>query len=203
MGISERKEREKQEMQDLILNAAAKIFLKEGFDKVSIRKIADAIEYSPATIYLYFKDKNELFYAIQKQAFDKFFLYFQTVSPTEDPIDRLRNLGEVYIRFAMENPGYYDLMFIMRAPMESIENALDWDEGSKSHNILHEIVNQCVAKGHFKGQDPFIVAHIIWSFVHGLSSLHVRERMKMFPEDQRENMILEALKVFNDWMKKL
>ncbi|WP_020528750.1 TetR/AcrR family transcriptional regulator [Flexithrix dorotheae] len=203
MGISERKEREKQEMQDLILKAAAKIFLNEGFDKASIRKIADAIEYSPATIYLYFKDKNELFYAIQKQAFHKFFNYFQTVSPNQEPIERLRNLGEVYIKFAIENPGYYDLMFIMRAPMESIENTHDWDEGSKSHNVLHEIVNQCVEKGHFNGQDPFIVAHAIWSFVHGLSALYVRDRMKMFPEKNRENMITEALGVFNDWMKKL
>ena len=203
MGIAERKEREKQEMRELILQTAGKMFVEEGFDKTSIRNIAEAIEYSPATIYLYYKDKNELFYAIQQEAFLKFFEYFQTVGPMEDPIKRLKTLGEVYLRFALENPGYYDLMFIMRAPMEAERTLHNWEEGMKSHHVLHEIVGQCMEAGHFKGHDPFIVAHTVWSFVHGLASLYVRDRMKMFPEETRESMINEALNTFNSWMEKL
>ncbi|MDW7693956.1 TetR/AcrR family transcriptional regulator [Flammeovirgaceae bacterium SG7u.111] len=203
MGISERKERERQEMKELILHTAADIFVKSGFEKTSIRNIAEAIEYSPATIYLYFKDKNELFYAIQKEAFNKFFEYFQTVNREGSSVKMLRSLGEVYIKFAIENPGYYDLMFIMRAPMEAEDNMDDWDEGMRSHNVLFEIVDRCVEEGHFKGQDPFYVSHAIWSFVHGLSSLYVSDRMKMFPEENREKMMQEALHIFNDWMEKV
>lgn len=203
MGIAERKEREKQEMRKLILRTAAKIFIKDGFEKTSIRNIADAIEYSPATIYLYFKDKNELFYAIQKDAFHLFFQYFQRVGPMDDPMDRLLELGKVYLQFAVENPGYYDLMFIMRAPMEASDNEQKWEEGKKSHDVLHEIVNQCAAAGYFKGQDPFIVAHTIWAFTHGLASLYVRERMKMFPEETHEFMLSDALETFSSWLKKL
>ncbi len=75
MGITERKEREKQEKRTLILEAATKMFLEDGFDKTSLRNIADKIEYSPATIYLYFKDKNELFYAIQEKGFELLLKY--------------------------------------------------------------------------------------------------------------------------------
>jgi AcrR family transcriptional regulator len=74
MGISERKEREKQEMREKILLVATEMFIEEGYDKTSIRKIADKIEYSPATIYLYFKDKDEIFHAIHDKGFDKFLL---------------------------------------------------------------------------------------------------------------------------------
>ena len=69
MGVKERKEREKHDMRELILKAAHQIFVDKSFEEVSIRNIADEIEYSPATIYLYFKDKNEIFYALHTEAF--------------------------------------------------------------------------------------------------------------------------------------
>ena len=69
MGITDRKEREKQELKDLILKEAKAVFLEEGYEKTSIRKIADRIEYSPTTIYLYFKDKSELLLELHKQSF--------------------------------------------------------------------------------------------------------------------------------------
>ena len=71
MGILERKEREREDMRRLILNAARELFLEQGYEKTSIRNIADVIEYSPATIYLYYKDKNELFFALHEEAFLK------------------------------------------------------------------------------------------------------------------------------------
>jgi AcrR family transcriptional regulator len=203
MGIIERKEREKQELHDKILASATQLFIENGFEKTSIRNIADDIEYSPATIYLYFKDKNELFYAIQKQAFQRFFDYFRTVGPMVDPVKRLRALGKVYLKFAIENPGYYDLMFIMRAPMNTEKNAENWEEGERSHGVLQNIVNDCQKAGHFKGQDPFVVAHSIWSFVHGLASLYVRDRMRMFPEHSHTELLEQANEVFSDWMEKV
>jgi len=60
MGLKERKERDKLEMKDRILQSAHQLFVEKGFEQVSIRNIAEAIEYSPATIYLYFKDKDEI-----------------------------------------------------------------------------------------------------------------------------------------------
>ena len=89
MGIIERKERDKQEMRLKILETAKQIFIEEGFEKASIRAIADRIEYSPATIYLYFKDKNELFFSVHETGFEK--LNFEMIDAIEgitDPIDR-------------------------------------------------------------------------------------------------------------------
>lgn len=120
MGIAERKEREKMEMRERILEAATEMFLEDGYEKTSIRNIAEKIEYSPATIYLYFKDKDELFFAIHEIGFGKLLSLMQQCMSIENPLQRLRALGTTYIDFALENPEYYDLMFIMRAPMKAI-----------------------------------------------------------------------------------
>ena len=69
MSIVARKEKQKQEIRSLILEESMKLFVEEGFSKVSVRKIAERIQYSPTTLYLYFKDKNEiLFYCWQHRA---------------------------------------------------------------------------------------------------------------------------------------
>ncbi len=198
MGITERRERERKEMRDLILRTAADLFTEYGFEKTSIRTIAERIEYSPATIYLYFKDKNELFYAISQEAFQLFAKYFQEVPPMDDPMKRLHALGHTYFRFAFENPGYYDLMFILRAPMDVEENEDHWELGHRSHSVLTGIVSDCQAAGYFKGKDLDILSHMIWSTVHGIVSLKIRDRMRVYVEEDRKDLIYGSLEMFNE-----
>ena len=120
MGIAERKEREKTERRQAILDAAQHLFLEEGFEKVSMRNIAEAIEYSPATIYLYFKDKNELLFALQNQAFGQLAQAFESVFTVAQPLERLSAVGHKYLEFAFEHPELFELMFIMTGPMEAV-----------------------------------------------------------------------------------
>jgi len=102
MGVKERKERDKLERREQILQAAHDLFLEKGFEQVSIRNIAEAIEYSPATIYLYFKDKNEIFHALHTQAFGKFNEYLQSLPQIADPMDRLMFMGKAYMEFSLK-----------------------------------------------------------------------------------------------------
>jgi AcrR family transcriptional regulator len=105
MGIAERRENDRQKMRGLILDTAMKLFFKEGFEHVTIRAIAQAIEYSPATLYLYFKDKNDILYALQTMGFDKLYGKQREVLTIKDPRKRLRQMGRVYIEFAPEESG--------------------------------------------------------------------------------------------------
>ena len=73
MGIKERKEQEKSEMRELILKTAMNLFLDKGFENITIRHIAEKIEYSPATIYLYFKNKDEILYTLRREGFEKLY----------------------------------------------------------------------------------------------------------------------------------
>lgn len=203
MGITERKEREKQEMREMILNEATQMFIEEGYDKTSIRKIADKIEYSPATIYLYFKDKDEIFHAIHDKGFDKFFKVMESTRYIENPFERLRKLSDLYIDFAYENPEYYDLMFIMRAPMEALtHNEEDWNCGFRAYEALKEIIRECIEQGYMKKMDVEVAALSIWSFKHGMTSLSIRNRFKMYNEKETKRLMKEACDVMLDLFRK-
>src|SRR5690348_6642492 len=110
MGISERKEKQKTEIRRQILDASMKLFMEEGFENVSIRKIADLIEYSPTTVYLYFKDKDEILFNVHEICFQRLAEYNVDLWGIKNPLIRLHKMGENYIRFGLENPAFYDLM---------------------------------------------------------------------------------------------
>ena len=203
MGIAERKEREKEEMQKLILDTATKLFLEKGVEKTSMRNIAEAIEYSPGTIYLYFKDKSELFDAMHTQGFELFFQYLSKVMVIQEPMDRLEQLGIQYLKFVIENPAYYDMMFILRTPMQSKRNEIEWNPGDKSHQILTSTVADCMRAGCFANQKPEVVSFMIWAQVHGLASMFIRERMKFYPENKREELLFEAKAAFSEMIRKV
>src|SRR5882757_8636664 len=143
MGITERKEREKTEMRELIRAAALKMFLDDGYAKTSIRRIADAIEYSPGTIYLYYKDKDELLYEVQGLAYVKLYEAFKAEANNPDPIKRLHQLGRSYINFCLNNPELYDLMFIIRAPM-NVDEKIHKDNGGDCLNCLVDCLSDCM-----------------------------------------------------------
>src|SRR6185369_17180425 len=106
MGITERKEKQKLEIRKMILDASMKLFIEEGYDHVTIRKIADIIEYSPTTVYLYFKDKDEVFYHLHEQGFAKLAELNQNLAGIDNPLIRLCKMGENYLQFGIQNPEY-------------------------------------------------------------------------------------------------
>lgn len=192
MGTVERREREKRKMRDQILKAAMKLFLKEGFEKVTIRRIAEDIEYSPATIYLYFKDKNEILYALHEQGFEELHRQQQAVLSIRDPLDRLKRHGLVYITFALEKPEYYDLMFIMRGPARKFIGE-EWTPGRRSYELLRKNIEDCITAGYLPGGNLDVAAFSVWSLVHGIVSLIIRGRCSMFPQDKLKAIAEGAL----------
>jgi len=197
MGILERKEREKEDMRRLILTAARKLFLEQGYEKTSIRNIADAIEYSPATIYLYYKDKNELLFALHEEAFLKFMEELGGVRSIKDPFERLVEMGNRYIKFAVENPELYDLMFIMTAPMETLACRDElWEDGLKSFGLLKWVIQECVSIGYFKNPDIEISAMTVWAYMHGLVTIYLKNRMSMFQDNQQLQRMQQSFSLF-------
>jgi len=191
MGISERKEREKIDKKQLIRSAAMKMFLEDGYAKTSIRNIADAIEYSPGTIYLYYKDKDELLYEVQRDAYGKLLEEFKAKAKHKDPVKRLMQIGKTYVAFGLANPELYDLMFIIRAPT-NVDEELHKDNGGDSYFYLLDCLQECIEKDLLKVTDLNLCALQTWSVAHGLVSLNLRCRLKMMVEEK------DMPKVLND-----
>lgn len=202
MGILERKEREREDMRRLILNAARQLFLEQGYEKTSIRNIADVIEYSPSTIYLYYKDKNELFFALHEEAFLKLMEELSSLQTIQDSFARLIEMGHRYIKFAVENPELYDLMFIMKAPIEALACRDEvWEDGLKSFGLLKWAIQECVNSGYFKNTDIEVSAITIWSYMHGLVSIYLKNRMSMFQDNQQLQRMQQSFMLFTKMIK--
>lgn len=202
MGIAERRESDKERMRGRILDAAMKLFLKEGFERVTIRAIAKAIEYSPATIYLYFKDKNEILFALQTIGFEKLYMKQQEVLAIKDPWKRLRQHGKVYVEFALKNPEYYDLMFIMRGPIVKMKEKKKWESGQRSYEFLKENIRECMSAGYLMKTNEDIATFAKWSLTHGMASLIIRDRAIMLPKEHLNAIIEGALDFMMESIKK-
>lgn len=196
MGIAERKEKQKQEIKKMILDASMKLFVEEGFENVSIRKIAELIEYSPTTVYLYFKDKNEILFNLHELGFQKMAEYNDGLWEIQNPLIRLHKMGENYIRFGLNNPEFYDLMFIQRAPMKSLEamEDCDWKSGDVALGKLKDCITECMERKLIAPGDVTAASMAIWGMVHGMVSLANRDRFqKLVSSEQMLPMMQQSL----------
>ncbi|MFM0604472.1 TetR/AcrR family transcriptional regulator [Paraburkholderia sediminicola] len=112
MGIVERKNRQKQALRERILDAARRIVMREGFAALSMRKIADAIEYSPATLYLHFASRDEIVQALCAEGYAQLLETFVPLAQIADPAERLKALGRAYVAFGVAHPETYRLIFM-------------------------------------------------------------------------------------------
>ncbi len=202
MTIVERKERDRRHMKTRILDAAMKLFRERGYDHVSMRTIAAEIEYSPATLYLHFKDKDDILFALHTRGFDELYKRQQATDRIRDPLKRLRKHGEAYLAFALEHPVYYDFMFIMRGPGRKIKEHRSWDAGMRTYDLLRKHVRACVESGVFPRADVDAATFGLWSFVHGIASIVIRSRTAMIPDDRLPHLINGALDFLEALMKR-
>ena len=193
MGVKERKERDKLEMRGRILESAHRLFLERGFDDISIRNIAEAIEYSPATIYLYFKDKNEIIHALHQDGFRLMNEHFQHLTAFPRPFERLIEMGKAYIRFATTHPQVYSLLFMRGEPIEHIIHWLqdEWLEGDRAFETLKQTVMLCKKDGYFPGYDPQALSMLIWSSIHGICALRISGHVNHVKPARDQNLSLD------------
>jgi AcrR family transcriptional regulator len=203
MGIEDRKQREREEMQALILDAAKTLFVERGFEATSMRAIAEKIEYSPATIYLYYKDKNALIQDLHTEGFMRMNKDMGVLQFVRDPFERLIAMGRAYVQFSLENPDYYELMFIMHKPLQGLEKPEEWKMGALTFEALIGVVEECQVQGRFQGKEPLRLSFLIWSCVHGICALKCCRRIEIIQTIPHDELIADALNYFNDFLTKL
>lgn len=205
MSISERKQKEKEALRLLILNGAKKLFVEKGIEQTTIRNIADEINYSVGTVYVYFKDKNAIFHDLHSIGFQELGKVFKDLFEIKDPMDRLRKMGSVYLKFAIENSEMYDLMFNLKAPMEYLEMQKNdlWSEGNATFGYVKKTVEECMLEGHFKDNNSEALSFMIWSLVHGMCCLEIRQRTKGVKFSSPETIMSEGYNEFLNILEKL
>lgn len=178
MGVKERREREKQELRDRILDAARAIFAAEGYAAVSMRRIAEQIEYSPAAIYVYFPDKESLFREICRNDFRALLEQFHLASQVTDPVQRLWLIGHGYMDFGVSHPSHYRMMFMRDSPpippdTEDLQRM--GDPNQDGYAFTRATVEEAMAAGAFRPEfdDPELLTQTVWAMVHGVTALEI------------------------------
>ena len=192
-----RREREREKMQRRILDAAKTLFLREGFDNVSMRRIAAAIEYSPAALYRYFSNKREILSALRNEAFGRFAVRQRKLAEEHaDPIKRLRAGGMDYVRFALEEPDNFHLMFSMSEEKVSLggEHA---ECAMESFGLFATNVQECLDAGHFGERSLDEILYGLWSGVHGLAHLLITGQMQALSDGINVEQLVDKILDFN------
>ena len=202
MTVATRKQREKEEMRQLILEASRAIFLEKGYAQTSIRNIAERIEYSPGTIYLYFKEKDEIFHALHEEGFRRLVSQMEPLQFVADPYQRLTAMGRIYMDFARNNKDFYDLMFIMQAPM-NVEQEHLWEVGDSALSHLKQVLRDCQQAGRFTQWDVEFLSFYVWSTMHGMCALYCRERCQAYPDLDPNQLMEKGFEIFVAGLEKL
>jgi AcrR family transcriptional regulator len=179
MGIVERREREREEVRRKILDAARELFASEGYERVTMRRIAEAIEYSATTIYHHFEDKDDLVSALCEGDFGKLLSLFEGQAPPEDPVEWIRQLGMAYAAFGLQNPNHYRFMFMTRGKFEQIPGPSA--SGAQSFGLLRSAVEKAIRGGQFRPGDPQLFAQVLWANLHGAVALLITLQPQHWP----------------------
>ena len=181
--------RDKSDATQRILEGARRVFERDGHGKTSIRKVAREAGVSPGTIYLYYKDKDALMTALHEDAFLRERDRFAPLMIVDDPMERLIAMGRTYIKSALERPSEFHLLFVDDCFSAAFhDRGQDWYTNNGSFFLLVQTIQEGIDAGRFRADlDPESMAVILWSMVHGYTTLALSDRLGMLPEERRRS----------------
>ena len=195
MGVKERQEREREAVARSILDAARDLFVAEGYQNVSIRKIAERIEYSPAAIYSYFPSKDDIFFALAEEGFR---LLFASERPCDGRVDDADPIGAVraafwhFYQFSRKHPEYFALMFVDRSVPRITHLRERFSFISSMKERITGLIAAAVEAGQLpKGSDPYVVFRILSTVVVGAAVVHLCNRFA--PGEDAEALARDTL----------
>ena len=199
MGPINRREREKEALRLQILDAARYLFARDGYDAVTMRAIAERIEYSPRTIYLHFADKEELVRELCRHDFQSFGASMAKAGKVKDPVERIKAIGLAYAKFGAENPNHYRLMFMTGSPDYEGKGDEEWKGNPEvdAYAFLLGTVQEAIAGGRLKVSDAELASQTFWAGVHGVIALDIAKCndpwVKWRPISKRVKTMVDAL----------
>lgn len=189
MGITERRLRQKEEVRTGILDTAWKIVKDEGWQSLSIRKIADAIEYSVPVIYDHFENKEAILLEFGKQGFAQLIKKMQLAKKkTDKPGEQLKLIADAYWQFAFKNKEYYQLMFGLGIACCETEKCIP------ERKVFRELVMEPIEilldrNKNTPSSDSCLKYHTFWSVLHGLISIKMMNNSDV--SDELNKMVLD------------
>ena len=201
MGPTNRREREKEALRTQILDAARYLFARDGYDAVTMRAIAERIEYSPRTIYLHFQDKEDLVRELCRHDFQVFGAELAKAGQVKNPLARIKAMGHGYAAFGLQNPNHYRLMFMSDSPDYEGKGEEEWKDNPEvdAYALLRDTVQEAIDQGLMAPayKDAELVAQTVWAGIHGVIALDIAKQgdpwVAWRPLDKRVKTMIDAM----------
>jgi AcrR family transcriptional regulator len=189
MNATLRREQYRAELRTQILDAAREMFVRDGYESFSMRKLAQRIEYSPGSIYLHFKNKEEIFESLVDDSFDRLLRALNRLKnghAQQDPVAALKKGLRAYVDFGLRNPNDYRFAFLLRQPLQrrpyKVHPAFD---------VMRYMVGRCVEEKRFRPVDIETTSQALWAAIHGITSLLIQR--PTFPWVARRQLIDQVI----------
>jgi AcrR family transcriptional regulator len=194
MGIKERQERDREAVRRSILDAARDLFVTEGFQHVSIRKIAERIEYSPAAIYSYFPSKDDIFYALAEEGFRLLGDPADVSAHGRTPLDRVRAIFWRLYEFSREQPQYFALMFMERSVPRISREYERFALARTRKQQITAAIQACIDSGELpRSVKPLVAIRVVMAGLLGIAAMRLSERLA--PGENADDLAADALDV--------
>ena len=173
------RERRFERTRDAILNATIDLIVEQGFNNLSLRKVAERVDYSPAGLYEYFGSKDELIAAACVEGDRRLGQYLRAVDTSLPLRDYLLELGLAYVRFARENPNQFVFLFTVRtidASQELIDHLAIASEEEDSFLVLYRAVERGIDSGQIHARADYNamdISYSLWALAHGMATLQL------------------------------
>ncbi len=179
-----RKEHKREQQRGEILLAARELFLREGHEHFSMRELAKQVGCVPGTLYLYFKDKNDLLATLVEDSFEHLMSDLERLRPDLNPLEFLNEMMRAYIDFGLAQPNHYHFAFMLRrtSGLEKIR-----PRPHRSYALLLNTVRACVDQKLIRQVETELAAQGVWAGIHGVTSLMIT--MPNFPWGDRAALI--------------
>jgi|SRR5579862_1462272 AcrR family transcriptional regulator len=188
MTAKSRRLQHRAELRREILNTARRIFVKQGYESFSMRKLAQEIGYSPGSVYLHFKSKQELFGCLVEESFAHLLKVLMDLRGHEahDPVRELKKGMRAYVEFGLRNPNDYCVAFMLPPSVENHPYKVH-----PAFQALRHMVGRCVDEKRFGRVDVETTSQVLWTSIHGITSLLIQR--PTFPWVSRSKLIAQLI----------
>lgn len=158
---------------DRILGCACELYLKDGLDGFSMRKLARQVGVTAPALYRYYENKEHVLADVVREAYREFTGYLYRALEGRTPWERMTRAGSGYLEFALEHPRWYEILFIApdQMGMEALPDDLE-SQGCAIHQFWVDRVRECMDAGLLRAGDPVQMSLTMWAHAHGLVTLH-------------------------------
>lgn len=198
MGIKQRREREREATQQAILQAALEVATEEGWQAVTIRRVAERIEYSPSALYKYFEDKEDILRTLLLQGFQHMVAVLERVADREQhPEECLQQMAAAYWDFAWHQPTVYQLMFDLKGKLHEVE------EAKAAFLVVRSAIEEWSRVCGVKMDDLDQAVEMLWATMHGFVALTLAQYISGGPTRAKENLTQAVSDLLLGWKTRL